>query len=95
MRTVITTTYQRPVRLTPRCGSVPASKEYIHVQNAIAHAKAVCEEATDELECIVAWDSVDDVMRGVYQRIEKTGGDPLDKYCDILPDADECREYDL
>ena len=61
---------------------------------AIIDAKTVCSSdlLIDEYECTVAWDTVDEIARGVAVREAR---DPLEDYCAENPDADECRVYDV
>lgn len=63
------------------------------LKEAILRAKDVCnDQNVDEFECAVAWDTVDEISRGVAHREET---DAMEVYCLENPDADECRTYDV
>lgn len=63
------------------------------LKEAIVQAKDVCNDQTaDEMECIIAWDTVDEIARGIANR-EWT--DPLEQYCAEHEEEDECRMYDV
>jgi glucose-6-phosphate 1-dehydrogenase len=72
-------------------GSVQA---YHLLRNAIVEANHIChsELFVDEVECAIAWDTVDEIARGIAAREAR---DPLEDYCAENPDADECRMYDI
>lgn len=74
--------------------STPKSTPKHYLQQAIIHAKNICSSdlLTDEFECIAAWDTVDEIARGIAIRESR---DPLEDYCLDNPDADECRVYDV
>ncbi len=80
--------------------SNPPSKKTLEVlKKAIDHANEICRDHTKtNQECIVAWDIVADVSKGFYQQRDKENEEqskePLEKYCEEFPEADECRIYD-
>lgn len=57
-------------------------------------AEHKCKENADK-ECALAWDVVNDYETSL-RKIEAnlTKKDPLERFCDLEPDADECRSYD-
>lgn len=66
---------------------------YKLLREAMNHAQYVCDQDDlDELECAVAWDTVDEIGRGISKIIER---DPLEEYCADHEEEDECRVYDL
>jgi hypothetical protein len=58
------------------------------------NAEHKCKENIDK-ECALAWDTVNDYETSL-RKLEATfiKKDPLDRFCDLEPDADECRTYD-
>eukprot|EP00871_Galdieria_phlegrea_P003558 jgi/Galph1/4202/GphlegSOOS_G2874.1 len=57
------------------------------------------EEATkkfgkDSKEAAAAWDAVEELNAEASHQKSRTSNDPLDKYCEESPEADECRTYD-
>jgi hypothetical protein len=62
--------------------------------DAIRRANEVCSDTHDDVECAIVWDEVEDIFRGLNTRVTMRYDDPLDMYCDDVPDADECRMYD-
>ncbi|CAD7698410.1 unnamed protein product [Ostreobium quekettii] len=66
------------------------------VEKAIEEAKEVCEGGENEAECATAWDQVEELAAAVSRKkaAEANAGDPLDKFCEEVPEADECRVYE-
>lgn len=63
------------------------------LQEAIVQAKQVCkDQEVDEMECLLAWDTVDEIARGIDNR---EWSDPLEQYCVEHEEEDECRVYDV
>ncbi len=80
-------------RMVCRRAIVPEHDARHVLKEAIQVAKDVCNaEDVSEIDCILAWDTVDDIGRGISKREEI---DPLEVYCNDHEDADECRVYDL
>lgn len=66
---------------------------YKLLREAMINAKYVCDQdEVDELECAVAWDTVDEIGRGISKIEER---DPLEMYCMEHEEDDECRVYDV
>lgn len=62
----------------------------------IHDAKRICEhQKPDDAECVVAWDSVDEFHRALIRKDEQEKQDALEKLCELEPDIDECRMYDI
>lgn len=59
------------------------------------NAENHCKENIDK-ECALAWDVVNDYETSLRKLESKEfKKDPLDNYCEIEPDADECRTHDI
>lgn len=84
----------RPVIRALRCRSyIPEHDAYSLLRQALEQAKSICsQEDVDALECVIAWDTVDEIGRGISKREEI---DALEAYCVENPDSDECRVYDI
>lgn len=70
-------------------------EEDLYLALAIKSAKNICMSTLDDTECTVAWDTVDEIVRGIHHRHEFDIVDPLEAFCAVNPDADECRTYDV
>jgi CP12 domain len=59
-------------------------------------ARVVCEVKGDgSTECAAAWDVVEELQaEAAHQRQKETPKNSLEQYCDMNPEADECRVYD-
>lgn len=90
-RTITTNTSSRSYSqlLTP--------SEKLLLESVIHDARRVCAESLEDVECSVAWDVVDEVVRGMHHRMESRDdtSDPLEMYCAESPENDECRMYDV
>ncbi|CAK0785500.1 hypothetical protein CVIRNUC_008710 [Coccomyxa viridis] len=62
------------------------------LEEAINDAKKQCDEAGAN-ECASAWDTVEELSAAIAHK-KAQASDPLDKYCDDNPEADECRVYE-
>lgn len=68
------------------------------IQAKIAEEMKKAEEATAKFgksskEAAMAWDVVEELEQNASRN--KAGPvDPLDKFCEDVPEADECRTYD-
>jgi hypothetical protein len=66
------------------------------VEELVGSAQETCESGTAG-ECAAAWDEVEEVsaaMADKKQAAAAVSSDPLEKYCDDNPEADECRVYE-
>lgn len=95
MRTFITSMHKSCLarRIVSRRAMVPNNDARQVLKDAIQMATYLCrQEDTTEIECILAWDTVDEIGRGIskYEDV-----DPLEAYCAQHQDADECRVYDV
>ncbi len=70
-------------------------EEDVYLALAIKSARNICLSTLDDMECTFAWETVDEIIRGLHHRHEFDIVDPLEAYCVTNPDADECRIYDL
>lgn len=96
----VATMVQKPCvrpHTTRRCVRSRANPFEVDLLLALAHKEVdkSCVETFDEAACYVAWDNVDEIYRGLAHRKEKQETDPLEIYCDAVPEGDECREYDV
>jgi hypothetical protein len=65
---------------------------HFQLKHAIEQANTTCNQLRDDTkECRVAWDIVNDISTAVYANAEKDVGD----YCESVPEADECKEYEI
>ena len=66
----------------------------IPVEEAIKEAVEVCD-TEDAKKCAEAWDEVEELSAAAADARQKAkDADPLEKYCEDSPDADECRIYE-
>lgn len=96
MRTLSTASIRITQNVRKVCcrAAVPSNHEAKQMlKEAIVQAKDIChDQKADEIECIIAWDTVDEIARGIANR-EWT--DPLEQYCVEHEEEDECRMYDV
>lgn len=101
MRAISSTRLHGSIARSIKCRSAPTPRPYEHVdpaallRKAIVEANNICHSETEdfhEFECMVAWDTVHEIARGIANREER---DPLEEYCAENQDADECRVYDI
>ncbi|WP_287127533.1 Calvin cycle protein CP12 [Candidatus Cyanaurora vandensis] len=66
------------------------------IEQELAEAREVCEIKGDgSKECAVAWDAVEELQAAAsHQKAQEPSQTSLEKYCDINPEADECRVYE-
>lgn len=83
------------VRAAPRfvVRADPANKNA--VETAIKEAEEACADTGKTGECAAAWDTVEEISAAIsHKKAAIVSQDPLDKYCDDNPEADECRVYE-
>lgn len=85
----------RPARLASSPARLaPLRAERPSVERAIKDAEEACKEGSAE-ECANAWDTVEELSANASHKKEASEKkDPLDEYCEEVPDADECRVYE-
>jgi hypothetical protein len=67
----------------------------IELKAALEHARRLTEMyGVKSLEVAVAWDAVEELLSAKAHRRE-TPVSSLTQYCDLNPDAPECRLYDV
>lgn len=84
----------RPARIAAAVRISPLRADPPSVERAIKDAEEACKEGSAE-ECANAWDTVEELSADASHK--KDAGekkDPLDQYCEEVPDADECRVYE-
>ncbi|CAM6109975.1 unnamed protein product [Calypogeia fissa] len=67
------------------------------VQHAIEDAEEVCKaDGASAGNCAAAWDEVEELAAAVAHKkaSEKDKKDPLEVFCNEVPEADECRTYE-
>jgi hypothetical protein len=68
-------------------------KEQILVE--VKQARETCETSgTDSQECVVAWESIEELQSELSHAQDDKPKNSLERYCDDNPEADECRLYD-
>eukprot|EP00884_Botryococcus_braunii_P015343 jgi/Botrbrau1/2492/Bobra.0226s0049.2 len=83
------------VQVRPRLVTLATPDGKTAIESAVEEAKKACEEGTTG-ECAAAWDSVEEISAAVSHKKAAGSSDPLEKYCDDNPEADdpECRVYE-
>ncbi|GLC70861.1 Calvin cycle protein cp12 [Pleodorina starrii] len=89
----------RPRRaVVVRASGQPATDLGKVVEDAVKDAEEACAKGTHQ-DCAVAWDAVEELSAAVSHKkdaakADAASSDPLEKYCQDAPDADECRVYE-
>jgi CP12 domain len=68
------------------------------LKKAIDDAEEKCALIGNTTECVIAWEKVDEISKAFYKCVEEQIADtvdPLVQYCKEVPEADECRKYDV
>lgn len=74
--------------------SVRARAEPESVEEKIKEAVEVCD-TEDAAACAEAWDEVEEVSAAAADKRQKAkDSDPLEKFCETTPDAEECKVYE-
>ena len=66
------------------------------IEKELENAKTVCSvEGGNTGDCAAAWDVVEELQaEAAHQRESHPAKTSLEEYCDLNPDAAECRVYD-
>lgn len=66
------------------------------IEQELENARAVCSgEGASAGECAAAWDAVEELQaEASHQRENQPQKTSLEQYCDLNPEAAECRVYD-
>jgi hypothetical protein len=66
------------------------------IQQELEAARAACDvNGTNSEACAAAWDAVEELQaEASHQRQSKPEKSSFEQYCDINPEADECRVYE-
>ena len=65
------------------------------IEKELENARAVCNADSPTPECAAAWDAVEELQaEASHQRESHPPKTSLEEYCDLNPDAAECRVYD-
>ncbi len=73
------------------------TSQTLDVFQALDEARAICDQkGSNSHECILAWETVEElrIKQSQQQQITKRKTD-LERYCEIHPEAIECRIYDI
>ncbi|TBR61481.1 hypothetical protein BLD44_009005 [Mastigocladus laminosus UU774] len=73
------------------------TSQTLDVLQALDEARTICEQkGSNSNECILAWATVEKlrIEQSQQQQITKRKTD-LERYCEIHPEAIECRIYDV
>jgi hypothetical protein len=83
-------------RLVAVAGSASTPPELAQkVSESIKQAEETCAGDPVSGECVAAWDEVEELAAAAsHARDRKKDSDPLDKFCEDNPAADECRTYE-
>lgn len=64
------------------------------MEGAIKEAQEACDTG-NEAECATAWDTVEELSAAkAHKEAQEGRKDPLEEYCEEVPEADECRVYE-
>ncbi|KAL3679654.1 hypothetical protein R1sor_022610 [Riccia sorocarpa] len=65
------------------------------IDKKVTEANDVCK-GDDTVECVAAWEEVEELSaaRAHKKVFIESNKDPLEKFCDQNPEADECRTYE-
>ncbi|GIM08248.1 hypothetical protein Vretimale_12335, partial [Volvox reticuliferus] len=102
-RSLLSRPQVRPAAFRPRravlvrASGQPAVDLSKKVEDAVKDAEEACSKGTSQ-DCAVAWDTVEELSAAVSHKKDAAKADvtndPLEKYCQDAPDADECRVYE-
>jgi hypothetical protein len=63
------------------------------IDQAVKEAEEACSGG-DQGECAAAWDTVEELSAAASHAKDAAKEDPLEKFCEEDPSADECRVYE-
>jgi hypothetical protein len=83
-------------RLQPNPTSVIMTNLQQKIQEEREFANQVCDtKGGDSPECAAALDALEEVQaEAAHQKAKGDGKNSLERFCDLNPDADECRIYE-
>ncbi len=66
------------------------------IEQELVEAREVCEIKGDgSKECAVAWESVEELQsEAAHRKAQEPGKNSLEQFCDLNPEALECRVYE-
>ena len=65
------------------------------IQEELQNAREVCSLDSTSPECAAAWDAVEELQaEASHQKQNEPEKNSLEQYCDLNPDAPECRVYE-
>ena len=66
-----------------------------NLQEALDQARSACTIDANSSECAAAWDAVEEIQAEISHKRQNAPKSSLESYCDVNPEADECRVYDV
>ena len=65
------------------------------IEKELDNAREVCGiEGGDSAACAASWDAVEELQAEASHQRQVQPKNSLEQYCDLNPDADECRVYE-
>lgn len=65
------------------------------IEQETEEARTVCDTSGGtSAECAAAWDAVEELQAEASHQRQAKPKNSLEQYCDINPEADECRVYE-
>ena len=65
------------------------------IEQELDNARQVCDvEGGESAACAAAWDVVEELQAEASHQRQVKPKNSLEQYCDVNPDADECRVYE-
>ncbi|MGL5804981.1 MAG: Calvin cycle protein CP12 [Xenococcaceae cyanobacterium] len=82
------------VNLVNKDNSETSKSLEMRINEAIEQARSACSVDASSTDCVIAWDIVEELSAEKSHQRFNTKKTSLEVYCDLNPDADECRMYD-
>ncbi|GAB4817821.1 hypothetical protein N2152v2_004867 [Parachlorella kessleri] len=89
----------KPSQVARRPLAAQAKPRLVFVRGTAPDKSAIQEAIKDAEETAAAWDTVEELSAAASHakdaaKANPSSVDPLEKYCEDQPDADECRVFD-
>eukprot|EP00877_Chromochloris_zofingiensis_P001053 jgi/Chrzof1/10949/Cz05g18110.t1 len=93
------TTVRPAIRAQPRFVVRAEPAKANAIETAVKEAEEACSGQEASGQCAAAWDTVEEISAALShkkdaEKADPSLNDPLEKYCNDNPEADECRVYD-
>merc|ERR1712051_894425 len=82
-----------PSKAHARRAMVASAPKPEQIDAAVKEAEEACSGG-DQGECAAAWDTVEELSAAASHAKASGPEDPLEKFCEEDPSADECRVYE-